>query len=305
MWFGSWVLFKLLRCRAFILARGAFVVLSVTPPGLNLQQTKSDTPRSKYKQLLDSESQISLISMKDAHVETGPLESAASACEPKAPPLSKLSPPVRLLLTKPVLLAMMNYGLLSLLEISFLVLLPIFLAGSLHFSPSSIGLVMGIMGLANGIIQIAFFVPLHRQLGSRNLFSLGVCSIGFMFCAFPFIARSYVRNGGSLGLNVFALLALQMAVCPLVYMAFSKHSLVVASILQLSDTNDRYKMSLFCTFRLRHHLRRRWEPPTVLLRPQPLLPAPLAQRARPLYIHYHCKGKTLPMEILSTIFLRC
>jgi len=169
--------------------------------------------------------------MRDAHVETGLLESAALSCESKAPPPSKVSPPVRLLLTKPVLLAVLNYGLLSLLEISFLVLLPVFLAGSLDFSPSSIGLVMGIMGLANGIIQIAFFVPLHRRLGSRNLFSLGVCSIGFMFCAFPFIARSYVWNGGTLGLNGFALLALQMAACPLVYMAFSKHPHAVASIL--------------------------------------------------------------------------
>jgi hypothetical protein len=177
--------------------------LLITSHRLTLQQTKLDTRRSKYKQLLDSESQISLISMRDAPVETGLLESAASPCEPKAAPASELSPPVRLLLTKPVLLAVLNYGLLSLLEISFLVLLPIFLAGSLHFSPSSIGLLMGIMGLANGIIQIAFFVPLHKRLGSRNLFSLGVCSIGFMFCAFPFIARFYVLNGGTLGLNVF------------------------------------------------------------------------------------------------------
>jgi hypothetical protein len=160
--------------------------------------------------------------MGEDHVEMGLLESAEPTFESQASLHAKDSPPIRLLLTKPVVLAVLNYGLLALLEISFLVLQPIFLASSLHFAPSSIGLIMGTMGLVNGVIQIAFFVPLHKRIGSGNLFSLGICSVGFMFCTFPFIANSYIRNGGALGLNGYALLAFQMALCPLLYMAFSK-----------------------------------------------------------------------------------
>jgi hypothetical protein len=78
------------------------------------------------------------------------------------------------------------------------------------------------MGLVNGAIQITLFVPLHRRLGTRNILTLGLCSFGGIFASFPFIAQSYVESGGTLGFKGCTLLALQMVLCPIENMAFSK-----------------------------------------------------------------------------------
>jgi hypothetical protein len=128
----------------------------------------------------------------------------------------------------------LNYALLALLEISFQALLPIFLASSLYMSPSSIGLILGIMGLVNGAIQITLFVPLHRRLGSRNILKMGICSFGGIFASFPLIARFYAENGGILGFKGCALLALQMTLCPIENMAFSKSLPRVSFLVYLS-----------------------------------------------------------------------
>lgn len=146
-----------------------------------------------------------------------------SSAHPPTPNVhpKKESTSLRSLLLRPVLLAVINYGLLAILEISFQVLLPIFLATSLHYTPSSIGLVLGIMGLVNGIVQITCFVPLHRRFGSGNLFTLGLLSFVAIFATYPFILRAFVNNGGQLGVSGYALLGLQMVLCPIEQMSFN------------------------------------------------------------------------------------
>lgn len=57
-------------------------------------------------------------------------------------------PLIRDILTRPVIVAVANYGALSLLDIAFSALLPLFYAspveaGGLGFSPSKIGLILG------------------------------------------------------------------------------------------------------------------------------------------------------------------
>jgi hypothetical protein len=129
--------------------------------------------------------------------------------------------PLRSLLTKQVKLTVLNYALLAFLEISFLSLLPIFLSTALHFPPSTIGLILGTMGLVNGLVQIRLFVPLHRRVGTGNLFTIALCAFGIIFAAFPFIKREWDRNGGSLGWKGMTLLAIQISLCPIENMSFS------------------------------------------------------------------------------------
>ena len=173
--------------------------------------------KSRYH---SAEGDIALFSVNDEDdVEVALLGSTDK--ENKSPALSRAQP-VWSLLTRPVILAVLNYGLLAILEISLQVLLPIFLATSLHFAPSSIGLVMGIMGIVNGVVQLSLFVPLHNRFGSRNLFTLGLCSLGAIFATFPFILRAYTENGERLGFTVYALITLQMVLCPIEQMSFSK-----------------------------------------------------------------------------------
>lgn len=187
-----------------------FTLICFTTAFIFLKETKPQSPRS-------AEGDIALFNVKEEDVEAALLGPSTDTKRP----LKKESTSLRSLLLKPVLLAVINYGLLAILEISFQVLLPIFLATSLHYTPSSIGLVLGIMGLVNGIVQITCFVPLHRRFGSGNLFTLGLLSFGAIFATYPFILRAFVNNGGQLGVSGYALLGLQMVLCPIEQMSFN------------------------------------------------------------------------------------
>ncbi|KIM30839.1 hypothetical protein M408DRAFT_327795 [Serendipita vermifera MAFF 305830] len=187
-----------------------FTLICFTTAFIFLKETKPQSSRS-------AEGDIALFNVKEEDVEAALL---GPSTDTKRPP-KKESTSLRSLLLKPVLLAVINYGLLAILEISFQVLLPIFLATSLHYTPSSIGLVLGIMGLVNGIVQITCFVPLHRRFGSGNLFTLGLLSFVAIFATYPFILRAFVNNGGQLGVSGYALLGLQMVLCPIEQMSFN------------------------------------------------------------------------------------
>lgn len=81
------------------------------------------------------------------------------------------------------------------------------------------------MGLVNGLIQVIFFVPVHRRFGTRAILTVGICSFGFIFAVFPFIERSYIQNGHELGFSAYALIGVQIALCPIENMAFSEYTL--------------------------------------------------------------------------------
>lgn len=137
-------------------------------------------------------------------------------------PTESLEPPITSLLTGRVIISVINFGFLAFLEISFSALVPLFLSSTVQLSPASIGMVLGIMGLVNGLMQIAFFVPMHSMLGTRNLMTLGVCAFVVLFATFPMISRSVTRNDGRLGMDGWFWLALQVIMCPLENMAFSE-----------------------------------------------------------------------------------
>jgi len=130
------------------------------------------------------------------------------------------------ILTHRVLLAIVNYGFIAFLEIALSALLPIFLAsspvvGGLGLSPPSIGSVLGALGLANGFIQIIFFVPTHKFLGTRLLFTLGITAFAGIYGLMPLISRWVDVYSGSIGWQSWALLSIIGLLCPLENMAFS------------------------------------------------------------------------------------
>ncbi|PVG04938.1 MFS general substrate transporter [Serendipita vermifera] len=150
-------------------------------------------------------------------------ESLLPQSEPSTPSTkpNTATPPLRALLTRNVILTVVNFHLLALLEIAVLSLIPVFLATCLHMKPDSIGLVVGGMGLMNGIVQLTCFVPLHRKIGTRNVFTLGLCSFIFIWCAFPLINYFYVKDGGVLGFKTYALIFFQILMCPIEEMSFN------------------------------------------------------------------------------------
>ena len=122
--------------------------------------------------------------------------------------------PLRRLMTRQVLLSVINYATLSLVDISFRAIQPLFFStpvssGGLGLAPPAIGRILMYFGLLNGVFQLIFFARIHALLGTKRLFVCGViCGIP-MFVLFPVmstLARAY-----GVGRIIHLSVALQLA----------------------------------------------------------------------------------------------
>jgi hypothetical protein len=111
------------------------------------------------------------------------------AAAPSLPSMIRRGPvPLKDLLYSPgVAIVIANYGALALLDIAYAALNPLVLAspvslGGLQLDPPTIGLVMGGLGLANGLFQATCFTRVLERLGPRRAFIFGVT------CFFPIFA---------------------------------------------------------------------------------------------------------------------
>lgn len=108
--------------------------------------------------------------------------------------------PLRSLLTRRVTIAAANYACLSLVDIAYRAIQPVFFStpielGGLGLPPAIIGNILSFFGLMNGIFQIFFFAKVQRRFGSKNVFIAGIASCLFLFALFPFI-NHLARIGG-------------------------------------------------------------------------------------------------------------
>jgi len=129
---------------------------------------------------------------------------------------------LRSLLTYEVVVAAANYAFLSLVDISFRAIQPVFLStpiemGGLGLAPPTIGKLLSVLGLLNGLFQVCFFAKIHDRWGSKRVFIAGL-----MF-SFPAFALFPVIN----------ILARQQGYSPVVWMAIGAQILVFM-ILNLS-----------------------------------------------------------------------
>jgi hypothetical protein len=121
--------------------------------------------------------------------------------------------PLRSLLTPRVLIAAGNYASLSLVDIAFRAIQPIFLStpvnlGGLGLSPPSIGTLLSIQGISNGIFQVFFFSRIHDRWGSKKTFIAGISTTIPAFIIFP-VANALARTQGY-GIAVWAVIGLQI-----------------------------------------------------------------------------------------------
>jgi predicted MFS family arabinose efflux permease len=127
---------------------------------------------------------------------------------------------------------MSNYSSLAFIEMALIALLPLFYSspiehGGLNLSPSTIGILLGIFGLANGVFQAFFFAKIIKRWGARNLFIVGMSSFIPIFLLFP----------------VMNLLALQWGVSPIVWVLVACQ-LVMVIIMDMSYGEDQSSHSL-------------------------------------------------------------
>jgi hypothetical protein len=124
---------------------------------------------------------------------------------------------LRQLMTRRVLLSVTNYATLSLVDISYRAIQPLFFStpissGGLGLAPPSIGKILACFGILNGIFQVTCFARAHALFGIKRLFIGGLCCAVPMFALFP-VMNALARIYG-LGPAVYSAVALQI-VCSL------------------------------------------------------------------------------------------
>jgi len=121
--------------------------------------------------------------------------------------------PLRQLMTRRVLLAVVNYATLALLDIAYRAIQPVFFStpvdnGGLGLAPPSIGKILAFFGGLNGIFQVTCFMRAHSLWGTKKLFVGGLCCAIPMFALFP-VMNALARVYG-VGPAVYSVIALQV-----------------------------------------------------------------------------------------------
>jgi len=86
----------------------------------------------------------------------------------------------------------MNYASLSLVDISFRAVQPLFFSTPIHLGglgllPPTIGTILSCYGILNGTLSIFFFARIHERWGTKKVFLAGVASAIPVFATFPIL----------------------------------------------------------------------------------------------------------------------
>ncbi len=149
-------------------------------------------------------------------------------------------PPLRSVLTKPVVVTLANYAMLALLEAVAMSYIPLVWStpveyGGLDLSPASIGLWLSLYGGIGGIFPLIFFSHFVRRFGSRRVFVFSIVSCAVIFAIFPFENLAVVAGRGP-NVVVWLLIILQMSslcVFDMGYCKFFPHTPWLRQILMM------------------------------------------------------------------------
>ncbi|KAH9902823.1 MFS general substrate transporter [Cubamyces lactineus] len=100
--------------------------------------------------------------------------------------------PLRRLLVPRVIIAAGNYAFLAIVDITMRAIQPVFYStpirlGGLGLEPQTIGLILSLYGITNGLVQIFLFGRVHDRFGTKRVFMAGVASTLPVFALFPVI----------------------------------------------------------------------------------------------------------------------
>ena len=137
-------------------------------------------------------------------------------------------PPLRTVLTEPVVLSIANYLWLAFIDVALRALQPLFLAtpirlGGLGMSPAAIGLCLGVFGLLDGTVQVLFFAKVIRRIGLKKVLLTTLFCFIPLFALFPVI--NYFAREGGLSPAVWALLVFHIMINCITEMSFGRCSL--------------------------------------------------------------------------------
>lgn len=158
---------------------------------------------------------------------TTPFLSEDSLCvitaESTVPPTSQ-PPPFQAFLSRPLLMAFLNYGFLAFTDMSHAALLTLMYStsislGGLGLDPFRIGVVLGAFGFFNAFIQINFLGRLIRHFGPRRVYMVAYSS--FLICIGSYPIMSYfAKRAGKVDGIVAAVMIIQLAFQITISMAY-------------------------------------------------------------------------------------
>ena len=149
--------------------------------------------------------------------------------------------PLRALLVPRVLIAAGNYATLSLVEMAFRSVQPLFFAtptelGGLGLDPPRIGNILSIYGVVNGLFQAFFFADLHDRFGSKAIYSVAMASGIPMILTLPLINALARTQGLSwmvwslVGVQLATAMVLNLGYCELLSVSYKPALLIEVSI---------------------------------------------------------------------------
>ncbi|KAH7928063.1 MFS general substrate transporter [Leucogyrophana mollusca] len=132
--------------------------------------------------------------------------------------------PLRSLLIPRVIIAAGNYGTLSLLDIAFRAVQPLFFAtpmelGGLGLDPPRIGNILAVYGIINGLFQIFFFADLHDYYGTKKIYTVAMASAFPLIMTFP-ILNALGRSQG-LGWMVWSVVGIQLVISVILNLGYA------------------------------------------------------------------------------------
>jgi len=142
--------------------------------------------------------------------------------------------PLRSALTRPVMISIANYAMVTLLEAASLALFPLIWStsiefGGLNFSPASIGLWLSLYGCVDGIFQFAVSPHIFERFGAGYTFmaSIAVCAV--VYTMFPFENLVLRHSVGGPNVTLLLLIVLQLSLFSINKMGFSAIYIIISS----------------------------------------------------------------------------
>ena len=135
--------------------------------------------------------------------------------------------PLRSVLTKPVVITIINHTIFALLNGVAVTYIPLVWStpvefGGLNLSPASIGLSLSVYGGVNGIFQFVFFPHLIRRFGPRHVFVASIVACAVIYAIFPLENLALRLAGGGSSLVVWLLITLQLSSLSVSVMGYGK-----------------------------------------------------------------------------------
>ena len=141
-------------------------------------------------------------------------------------PSPVVAPSLRALLVAPVIAAVLNYSLLAFSEISFLAILPIYLASTpLSLTPRAIGTFIGGMGMFGGILQVFCTAKWIDRWGAKRVYQVSICAIFPLWALFPIAITVATRDDTNrYPWSLWFLAFIGLFLVTAVYTAYSEYS---------------------------------------------------------------------------------